>query len=138
MMNGNEALNKAAKRLIGSRYKPHGRTPEEGLDCYGVAILLLREIGVDMPDVFYPDTEQETNHRVLESMKCSIPNVKLEKPEPGCIIEFSVFGEPAHIGVYLGVDGGLFIHASRNYGVCAEMLSRWRQRVVGYYRVVSE
>jgi cell wall-associated NlpC family hydrolase len=136
-MSGNEALNRAARKIIGTGYTPHGRTPEEGMDCYGVAIYLLRAINITVPDVFYPDTDDETSRRLLQTMKASIPNMELEKPEPGCVIEFNIFGEPSHIGVYLGIDGGLFIHASKNHGVCAEPLSKWRHLATGFYRVVN-
>jgi cell wall-associated NlpC family hydrolase len=136
-MKGNETLNRAAREIIGTSYKPHGRTPEDGMDCYGVAIYLLRAINIDVPDVFYSDTDDTSNRRLLRTMKASIPNVELQKPEPGCIIEFTVLGEPSHIGVYLGIDGGLFIHASKNHGVCAEPLSKWRHRVTGFHRVVN-
>lgn len=137
MMRGIDALNRAAREIIGIRYKPHGRTPEEGMDCYGVAIYLLRTINIHVPDVFYQNTDDETNRRLLQTMKAAIPNVVIDKPEPGCIIEFKIAGEPSHVGVYLGIDGGLFIHASKNHGVCAEPLSGWRHRVTGFHRVVN-
>jgi hypothetical protein len=66
-------------------------------------------------------------------MEASIPNTKLERPEKNCIIEFNVFGQPSHIGVYLG--DGEFIHASEQFGVAIEKLRRWKHRIKGYYRV---
>jgi hypothetical protein len=89
--------------------------------------------GIRLPDVFYGDTDPETNRRILETLEASIPNTKLETPEKNCIIEFNILGQPSHIGVYLG--DGEFIHASRQFGVAIDKLYRWKSKVRGYYRV---
>lgn len=123
----------ALKQLIGIPYMAHGRDPQKGLDCYGLAILLLGMTGIHLPDVFYNDTDTQTNKRILESLEATIPNTKIEHPEKHCIIEFTIMGEPSHIGIYLGE--GEFIHASRKYGVVIDKLYRWKQRIKGYYRV---
>jgi len=123
------------KKYIGCKYAPHGRDPEEGLDCYGLALCIFRDMGVNLPDPVYADTERETNKRVLESLESTIPNIRLDKPEPGCIIEFTVLGEPSHIGIYIG--GNDFIHASRTAGVVVDKLFNWQKRVRGYYRVTA-
>jgi cell wall-associated NlpC family hydrolase len=123
------------RKYIGCKYLPHGREPETGLDCYGLVICIYRDMGITLPDPVYADTEIQTNKRVGESLKSAIPNVRLTEPEPGCIIEFSVFGEPSHIGIYIG--GNDFIHSSRTTGVVVDKLFRWQKRVKGYYRVVE-
>jgi len=121
------------KKYIGCKYTPHGRDSKEGLDCYGLAICIYKDMGITLPDPVYADTETETNKRIMESLESTIPNIRLGKPEPGCIIEFNVLGEPSHIGIYLG--GNDFIHASRTTGVVVDKLFRWQKRVKGYYRV---
>jgi cell wall-associated NlpC family hydrolase len=118
--------------LIGVKYKPHGRTIEDGLDCYGVALLVLAREGIYLPDVFYADTDRETNQEVMQILEQGIPHEKLDKPEKNCIIELTVCGMPSHIGVYLG--DGEFIHTTK-YGVVVEPLWRWEKRVKGYYRI---
>jgi cell wall-associated NlpC family hydrolase len=121
------------RELIGARYTPHGRTAAEGLDCYGLALAVLNMAGIHLPDVFYEDTDTETNRRIMETLEASIPNTKLENPEKNCIIEFNISGQPSHIGIYLG--DGEFIHASKQFGVVIDKLYRWKSRVKGYYRV---
>lgn len=118
--------------LIGVKYKPHGRTVEEGLDCYGVAILVLEREGITLPDVFYPDTEQDTNEVTMKLLEEGISHEKLDKPERNCLIELTVFGMPCHVGVYIG--DGQFIHATKR-GVTIEPLYRWQRRIKGFYRV---
>lgn len=120
-------------KYIGIPYIPHGRDLK-GLDCYGLAILIYREKGIELPDPCYPNTEISTNKRIMESLESTIPNEKLDKPEPYCFIEFYVLGEPSHIGIYLG--SGEFIHSSRSTGVVVDKLYRWEKRVKGYYKVL--
>jgi cell wall-associated NlpC family hydrolase len=120
-------------QLIGIPYMVHGRDPKSGLDCYGLATLVLGMAGINLPDVFYTDTDTETNKRIMESLEATIPNTKIEHPEKNCIIEFTIIGQPSHIGVYLGE--GEFIHSSRQYGVVIDKLYRWKHRIKGYYRV---
>jgi cell wall-associated NlpC family hydrolase len=123
------------KKFIGTPFRTHGRTLEEGLDCYGLALLIFRERGIKLPDLPYFDTETATNRRIMDSLEKTIPNIPLTKPEPFCVIEFMVLGEPAHIGVYL--EYGKFIHASRSTGVVIDRLYRWSKRVKGYYRITA-
>ena len=118
--------------LIGIPYKDHGRD-SSGMDCYGVAIEVLRRYGKNLPDVFYPDTAIETNAAVLAILEKGIPNTKLDRPEEGAVVEILVFGQPSHVGVCLG--DGTFIHAMKQFGVVIERLSRYRHKIKGYYRV---
>jgi cell wall-associated NlpC family hydrolase len=120
--------------LIGVPYKEHGRG-KDGMDCYGLCVEVMRRGGFTLPDIWYGDTERETNKKMAETLAASIPNVKIEKPEIGCVIEFNILGDPSHVGVYLGE--GCFIHASKTHGVCIDKLYRWRARVNGFYRITS-
>jgi cell wall-associated NlpC family hydrolase len=122
------------KDLIGIPYCAHGRD-KTGMDCYALAIEIFRRSGITLPDIYYSDTEIETNKRIMESLESTIPNIRLDKPELLCIIEFNVLGEPAHIGIYIGNNE--FIHASRKAGVVIDKLWRWEKRVKGYYRVTA-
>ena len=120
------------KDLIGIPYKPHGRD-NSGMDCYGIVVEVLRRKGITVPDVFYQDTHIDTNKTVLQILENAIPNVKLSIPEEGAIVEIFVMGQPSHVGVCLG--DGTFIHSLKKIGVAIEPLSRYRNKIKGYYRV---
>jgi cell wall-associated NlpC family hydrolase len=120
------------KDLIGTPYKDHGRG-SSGMDCYGLVIEVLRRRGISVPDVFYPDTGNETNKKILKVLEEGIPNTELQEPEEGAVVEILVFGEPSHVGVCLG--DGTFIHALRKIGAVIEPLSRYRHKIKGFYRV---
>jgi hypothetical protein len=121
--------------LVGVKYKPHGRTKEDGLDCYGVALIVLNREGIFLPDLFNYDANKKDKSDVKEILEHGIPHEKIDKPEKNCIIELTVCGMPSHVGVYLG--NGEFIHATKS-GVTIEPLRRWEKRVKGYYRVCQQ
>ena len=116
------------RKLIGCKYKVHGRSREEGFDCYGVGIEVYKIHGLFLPDVDYEMPEQY-EEVFLEQQK-KVEFTKVERPVELAIIVFEVRGEPTHMGIYLGK--GLFIHATKR-GVSVEPLHRWEKRVEGYY-----
>ena len=121
------------KKLIGCKYKVHGRSIEEGFDCYGIDIEVFKIHGMILPDVDYDNPEQY--EEVFNEMHNKTVYEKVDFPEKLCIIVFKVRGEPTHTGVYL--DNGLFIHSTKNHGVTVEPLHRWENRVEGYYKVTK-
>ncbi len=116
--------------LIGCKFKTHGRTKEEGFDCYGLAIEVLRRNNIELIDVFYSDLSE--SEIVAQELFNKLHYQKLEKPEKLCIIMFKVKGRPTHVGIYLG--DGQFIHATES-GVMVDYLYKWKIRVLGYYKV---
>lgn len=117
--------------LIGTRFKIHGRSKEEGFDCYGLAIEVLRRNGIKMVDVFYDTLDNRKEiHDIIHNI---IPNQKIDKAEENCIIEIDVRGEPLHIGVYIG--NGKFIHTTSRKNVVIEPLRLYKNKIVGYYKV---
>jgi cell wall-associated NlpC family hydrolase len=119
--------------LIGCKFKAHGRSKEEGFDCYGLVIEVLQRDGISFPDMFYDNIEKETKIMIKNEMISSISHTKIDKPEKNCIVEISVGGNPSHIGVYIG--RGEFIHCLTDYGVIIDKLHRYQERILGYYRV---
>ena len=121
------------RKLIGCKYKVHGRSIEEGFDCYGIDLEVWKIHGIYLPDVDYEKPEQY--EEVFLEMLEKVQYEKVDFPTELCIIVFRVRGEPTHTGIYLGE--GLFIHSTKNYGVIVEPLHRWESRVEGYYKVSS-
>lgn len=119
--------------LVGVPFRTHGRGMD-GMDCYGVAIEVLRRGGVELPDVFYDSTDGGSNERTAEIIRRGLPLERLEGPEEMCLVDIAMSGGgTSHVGVCIG--GGQFIHATRDLGVCVQSLSEYRKRIRGYYRV---
>ena len=124
----------SVRDLVGCPYKVHGRSKEEGFDCYGIDIEVLKRGGIDIPDIDYEHPE-EYESVFLEMLK-RVEYRKVNKPKKLTVIVFKVRGEPTHTGIYLGE--GLFIHSTKNVGVIIEPLHRWEKRVEGYYECISK
>lgn len=118
--------------LVGVPYKVHGRGMD-GMDCYGVVIEFMRRAGIDFPDVFYEAAGKDAGSSVREAVLDGFPVEKIGFPEYGCLVEIELHAGP-HVGVCL--DGGSFIHATRDKGVCVQNLARYGKSVRGFWRVI--
>lgn len=119
--------------LIGVPFVDGGRT-KDGLDCWGMAMILLGRQGYRVPD--YPiqaTAVQEIADVLKDGSECG-GYERLNTPECGCIVllRLSMDVWANHVGICIGQ--GRFIHAYSKTGVCIDRLSRWRSRIVGYYR----
>jgi len=117
------------KDLLGIKFKLHGRTKEEGMDCYGVCIEVLRRNGINLKDCM------ETPDKAYEEVYSSTQDYKqLDHPENLCMIIFkNAEGLCYHCGIYLG--NGLVIHSRHRVGVAIEPLSKFPCSEKEYYRV---
>lgn len=57
---------------------------------------------------------------------------KVDIPEFGDLIIFSIHGIESHIGIY--IDSSLFFHSSKTTGSVHDRMDRWKNLVVGFYR----
>ena len=108
------------KDLLGVKYTPHGRSKEEGFDCYGTAIEVFKRNGKVLKDFITNPEEGCLNAITVENL------------EELCIIEIEK-GNKYHIAVYIG--NGLMIHSTEKYGVCIEQVYRYATWVRRYARV---
>ena len=119
--------------LVGARFKPHGRSKEEGFDCYGLAIEVERRAGKNLPDAFYDGVDADSNRNTLSVLENGLPLENLDEPEDFCIVKMNESTRP-HCGVYVG--GGNVIHATQRLGVVIQKISRLH--IDGYYRIVEK
>ena len=115
--------------LLGIKFTPHGRNRIDGYDCYGIAIEVLFRNGIVLPDLYYKSVRP--TEELVDFVKAFLH--KIEKPEKNCLIEIEAYGNPSHVGVYIG--DGLFIHTTLKNGCCIEPLSHYRGKILGYYNV---
>ena len=114
--------------LIGIKFKIHGRSKEEGFDCYGLAIEVMKRAGYRLPDAFYCDYSNTDN------TKDTLINgfLSLKNAEYLCIILIRKANR-LHIGICL--EHGLMIHATEKQGVIVEPIARYKSYIEGYYKV---
>lgn len=110
--------------LLGVRFVPEGRDIRTGLDCYGLAIVVMGRLGVTLPDPWAPqsnalipcDTESWLRH-FFGGWR------RIERPVPGCLVLFSDGGNISdHIGVM--INEREFLHTRRRTGVVVGNVER--------------
>lgn len=117
---------------IGVPFKSHGRSIEEGFDCYGFAIDFCREIlHKNLPDYdnYECADDKGFNGSYLSVMK-ELNVKKSDEKKYGDLILFYTNGKATHIGVSL--ENNLFIHCDR-FGVRVLELERYGK----YYEVYT-
>jgi cell wall-associated NlpC family hydrolase len=57
---------------------------------------------------------------------------KVQNPLLGDIVLMSIFGLPVHVGIYLEPDH--ILHTDKGHGVVLDTRTKWKTRIVGYYR----
>ena len=91
--------------LIGVPYKDHGRDLN-GMDCYGLAIEVMRRYGYELRDVIYEDHNLELSRENAPTLNVT----PLDQAREGAILEMQ-FNNELHIGVC--ISNREFIHMTR-------------------------
>ena len=117
--------------LIGVPFQDGGRD-KNGLDCWGLVMLLLKRQGYDgICDYDISASCLSDIHDAMERQRRTWR--KLEAPVPGCVILLAngCTARANHVGIV--VDESHFIHSYAKTGVCLSTLRRWQAHILGYY-----
>jgi sulfur carrier protein ThiS len=120
-------------KYIGLPYADNGRT-ESGVDCWGLACLFYRdELGIELPS--YSELySTASDPEVVNAINSNRDNWLLViEAVPGDLCLFNIYGEPAHVGIYVGDNK--FLHAREGRDSVIESLSnhQWSKRFQGFY-----
>lgn len=110
-------LKTLSKSLIGVPYLDGGRTTQDGMDCYGLFLYVMRELGVDLPDWEYTAGWVESGEQLFaENYYRYADRIEACDARPGDAILFRGKRKiVSHIAVYLGDDR--FLHVTESIGV---------------------
>lgn len=120
-------------KYIGLPYASNGRT-ESGVDCWGLACLFYRdELGIELPsysELYSTASDPEVVSAINENRDNWLLTTQAI---PGDLCLFNIYGEPAHVGVYVGDNK--FLHAREGRDSVIESLSsaQWSKRFQGFY-----
>ena len=121
-------------KYIGLPYKDNGRD-EQGIDCWGLARLYYKqELKIDLPS-FSENYNGETSENIKELVSQQKEHwTETKEPIPGDLVLFNIYGEPTHIGVYIG--DSKFLHARDKKDSVIESLTspQWNKRIVGFFK----
>ena len=122
---------------IGTPFVDGGRDPAAGLDCWGLVMAVMRQMGIEIPDYTIScfDSSAVGDQARQDMARCLEP---VSQPEPGAIVLMStdpeVPGAIQHFGVC--IDSRRFIHTSERTGCIVTRVSDrfWVHRIKGFYR----
>ncbi|MBD2694438.1 NlpC/P60 family protein [Anabaena catenula] len=115
-----------AREWLGTPYHHQARAKGVGVDCIGLVLGVLKELGVYTFD--FTDYDRTPDSTVLQSLleeHCT----QTDNPEPGDIHLFRIKRNPQHVG--LCSDIGL-IHAYQGVGKVVEhtLDEFWQRRII--------
>ena len=121
-------------KYIGLPYLDNGRTPT-GVDCWGLARLFYKdEFGIDLPS-YTEEYIGGTDPHIVEAVNLYKDNwEEITTPTIGDLCLFNIFGEPMHVGVFIGDNK--FLHCRRGSDSVIESLTniKWKNRFVAFYK----
>lgn len=132
-MTGGEAALARARALVGARFRPQGRTAEQGLDCLGLVALAAGLSGEAIPNG-YP-----LRSRMRETVRTIVPEglhpLAPDQAEVGDIL--LVEAGPGQHHFLLLADGG-FIHADAGLGRVVEIPGGVPWPAIAAWRIVEK
>ena len=124
----------AAESYAGTPFLHQGRLPGVGLDCAGVVVCALQQVGHPVTDA-PPGYGRLPNQGMLErTVAETCDKVAASALQDGDVLMFRFTKEPQHLAVYAA---GRLIHAWQDIGrvVVHDFDKVWRRRMVAAYRV---
>ena len=89
-------------KYIGLPYLDNGRT-EAGVDCWGLARIFYKdELGIELPS-YAEEYIGGSDPAIVEAVALYEDNWESSStPVVGDLCLFNIFGQPTHVGVYVG------------------------------------
>lgn len=123
-------------KFIGIPFEHNGRD-FESIDCIGLAWLYLKEQGIDF-DI--KDDKRivkkwylEDARRLLKGVEERTNSIIYQDRKPNDIVLFEFEGIVSHIGVLVTKNKFLHIFENRKSGISD--ITKWKNKLVGIYRV---
>jgi cell wall-associated NlpC family hydrolase len=139
-----------AKTWLGTHYHHQGRLKKSergkgGVDCIGLIIGLIDELGIQDGDGNSLVSADETNYsmypeqgRLIRSIQKHLREVPIEKMAVGDILLFKTFRDPQHVGLLTQYPSGGpgLIHCNSSAGMVVEQpfSMAWVKMLTHVYR----
>lgn len=122
----------AARACIGTPFYHQGRVAGIGLDCIGLVIQAVKQIGIEVED--QQDYGREPEGEKLHAALTAHGFEPVDDMAAGDVLLFRFNGEPQHVG--LAVSEHSMVHAYAPIGRVVEtgLGETWQRRMAGIYR----
>lgn len=122
-----------------------GKPYEQPFGCFMLVRQVLMDQGVFIPDYTDGCTEElQTHAQRARAFMCHLEGhaveVSHEPREEGDVVLLRIGPWASHIGIWLPHNGGIMLHTINETGAVLERLDsiRWRNRILGYWRVQTQ
>lgn len=130
MVTGTDVFS-AARELIGTPFQHQGRKKGIGIDCAGVPIWTMKQLG--LADINVSNYPRSPNGKMIVEIErhCEKTIIK-----PGVLVVYRISALPQHMGIISVYNDGLgLIHA---WDIAKEVVEhrlpeKWNDRLIGYY-----
>lgn len=132
MITGSSVVREARKH-IGIKFRHQGRNPATGLDCIGLAVRVLTDLGLPVSDI--TNYDRDPNPAMMgAAIEPYLLAVDTNEITPGCILWMKFVREPMHIAIVTDIG---MIHAYGTIGRVVEhsIDSKWKKRIHRAYRI---
>lgn len=129
-------MNEILFKYLGSPYKFHGSSKEEGYDCINLCISLGKDFGVPIPNINHINFTEE-NYSGLFNTRENQSLWKKVSPKAHTLVVFKINGVVKHVGYMINEFD--FIHIMENSKVSIESIDsvQWSRRFVGCYQYIG-
>lgn len=117
-----------ARALVGVRFRPQGRSVDQGLDCVGLAAAAC-SLSVETVPADYRMTGSANGHRLIAGMARAFRKVRVR--EPGDLLLMRPGQDRWHLGVWTGSG---MVHADLRLRAVVETPGEPAWPVVAIYR----
>lgn len=125
-------------KYVGLPYKDNGRDIT-GIDCWGLVRLYYKdELGIELPS-YSNEYEGPNDPSAIAAINNYKDNWELTTtPNIGDIALFNIYGEPAHVGLYIGNNN--FLHSREGKDSVIESVAgvKWNKRLAGIYKYTEQ
>jgi hypothetical protein len=132
-------LDLAARKYVGTTFLHQGRNPEIGVDCVGLASVLVKDCGLHwLAEHDLTNYARNPNGGELERRMQAAFGPPVKELAPGCLVTIQFYGPTRHVGIVGEYNRRLtLIHA---LGVPPRVVEhgiddKWLRRITGIYRV---
>ncbi|AOJ62497.1 hypothetical protein WJ32_08520 [Burkholderia ubonensis] len=120
-----------ARTWIGTRWQHQGRLKGVGVDCAGLVVCVMRNVGVEVRDV-------DGYTRRPDGSLLDIVRAQTEPADVWCAGDVAVFqwdNDPCHLAIMTGPNSIIHAHALSRGVVEHDLDPKWRMAIVGVRRV---
>ena len=128
--------NNLIMKYLGTNYKYHGDSLEDGFDCINLCCAIGKDLGVYIPNINHSMFDIHSYQGLFDIRDNKAMWLHVQ-PKANTLCVFKINGKVQHVGYML--DDNQFIHIMEGSRVSVDTLDniQWSRRLVGCYEYIG-